>query len=435
MKYFKKANAGLLTSWRIVAISGLAHGINSSGYNKGYVVFILPVIESLGVSRATISFIFALSRSEGGPIGPLAGWCVDKFGPKYMFLIGAVLSGTGFIALSMTNSLWTFGLVYLTLITIGSDLAFSNALSALVNNWFIRKRALAMSTYHAISSSAPALLVPLLALLIGIQGWQTASLIVGIMILAINIPIFFLITDRPETLGFLPDGGMTDSPSTTLDKPEQVRETDPRDFALIQALKTSSFWLMLSGSCLRLTAKAGVILHIIPIFVWKGMDEQTSAVIFGFLLLLMVPLSIIFGWIADIVPKNWVLCVTSGSGTLSFLLLAIGGNEAWYIYGFVFLFAIAETSGSNNWAAIGDYYGRTSYGRLRGITQFVSSPGVFLAPVFAGWCYDRVESYSAPLWVFTGFFALAALCFALMRKPGMPIQEKPQYSLNANLNL
>ena len=147
MKYFKKANAGLLTSWRIVAISGLAHGINSSGYNKGYVVFILPVIESLGVSRATISFIFALSRSEGGPIGPLAGWCVDKFGPKYMFLIGAVLSGTGFIALSMTNSLWTFGLVYLTLITIGSDLAFSNALSALVNNWFIRKRALAMSTY------------------------------------------------------------------------------------------------------------------------------------------------------------------------------------------------------------------------------------------------------------------------------------------------
>ena len=165
------------------------------------------------------------------------------------------------------------------------------------------------------------------------------------------------------------------------------------------------------------------------------MDEQTSAVIFGFLLLLMVPLSIIFGWIADIVPKNWVLCVTSGSGTLSFLLLAIGGNEAWYIYGFVFLFAIAETSGSNNWAAIGDYYGRTTYGRLRGITQFVSSPGVFLAPVFAGWCYDRVESYSAPLWVFTGFFALAALCFALMRKPGIPIQEKPQYSLNANLNL
>ncbi|GIT13819.1 MAG: hypothetical protein CM1200mP35_06390 [Chloroflexota bacterium] len=81
MKYFKKPML-VYNQLGNVAISGLAHGINSSGYNKGYVVFLLPVIESLGVSRATISFIFALSRSEGGPIGPLAGWCVDKFGPN-----------------------------------------------------------------------------------------------------------------------------------------------------------------------------------------------------------------------------------------------------------------------------------------------------------------------------------------------------------------
>ena len=417
----------------MVGISGLAHGINSSGYNKGFVVFILPVIEYLGVSRATISFVFALSRSEGGPIGPLAGWCVDKFGPKYMFLIGAILSGTGFIALSMTDNIWTFGLVYLTLITIGSDLAFSNALSALVNNWFIRKRALAMSTYHAISSSAPALLVPLLALVIAIQGWQTASMIAGTVILAVNIPIFFAITDRPEMLGFLPDGQIPDEPSRVRETTTRSPEADALDFTLIQALRTSSFWLMLTGSCLRLTAKAGVILHIIPIFVWKGMDQQTAAVIFGLLLLLMVPLSVIFGWIADIVPKNWVLCVTSGSGTVSFLLLAVGGSETWYIYGFIFLFAIAETSGSNNWAAIGDYYGRTTYGRLRGITQFVSSPGVFLAPVFAGWCYDRVENYSLPIWIFTAFFASAALCFALMRKPATPIQQESQSLINANL--
>ena len=47
----------------------------------------------------------------------------------------------------------------------------------------------------------------------------------------------------------------------------------------------------------------------------------------------------------------------------------------------------------------------------------MASPGVFLAPVFAGWWYDRVESYYLPLWIFTGFFAVGALSFALMRKP------------------
>ena len=123
-----------------------------------------------------------------------------------------------------------------------------------------------MSTYHAISSAAPALLVPLLALVIGLQGWQTASMVVGIVILTINIPIFFAITDRPEMLGFLPDGQVPDEPSKIREKATRSPDTDPRDFTLMQALKTSSFWLMLTGSCLRLTAKAGVILHIYSYF-------------------------------------------------------------------------------------------------------------------------------------------------------------------------
>ena len=69
---------------------------------------------------------------------------------------------------------------------------------------------------------------------------------------------------------------------------------------------------MLTGSFLRLTAKGGVMLNIIPIMVWKGVEEQTAAFIYGFLLFLMVPLSLIFGWMADILPKNWILFSTSG---------------------------------------------------------------------------------------------------------------------------
>ena len=128
-------------------------------------------------------------------------------------------------------------------------------------------------------------------------------------------------------------------------------------------------------------------------------------------------MSLFFGWLADVFPKNLVLFMTSVAGTTSFLLLAAPLDSVWIIYLFVLLFAVAETSGSNNWATFGDYFGRKAYGRLRGITQLASSPGVFLAPVFAGWWYDRSESYTLPLWVFTLFFGLGALTFALMRKP------------------
>ena len=413
----------VFSGWWTVALAGFIHSVNSTAYNKGFVVFLLPVSEGLGVGRAGISLIFSLSRSEGGPVGPIAGWLIDRFGPKPVLFIGTILSGTGFILLSQTNNGWTFGLVYLAMITLGSDLAFSNSLSALINNWFHRRRALAMSSYHSTSSLGPAILVPLLALLIASQGWRVAYMAAGITILAVVLPLGLLVRSTPESVGLLPDG----DPPENSDR-EQHPETQHRasamegqlaDFELRQALQTPSYWLLLFGSILRLTANGGVIVHIIPIMVWKGIDAQTGAFIFGFLLFLGMPFSLFFGWLADTLPKNLVLFISAISGTISFFLLATSVNSTRIIYLFVFLFAVSETTGANNWATFGDYFGRKAYGRLRGITQLASSPGVLVAPVFAGWWYDRVESYALPLWVFTIFFGLSALTFAIMRKPQM----------------
>ena len=416
--------------WRMVGLAGIAHSINASAYNKGFAVFLLPVARGLNVPLAHITWVFALSRSEGGPVSPIAGWLIDRIGPKPIFFVGALLSGTGFLLLSRTQNIWSFGLVYLALITLGSDLAFSNSLSALVNNWFIRRRALAMSSYHSISSLGPAVLVPLLAVVILSQGWRTASMICGLIILATTIPLAFLVRNTPESMGLLPDGDVRAAPAGRT--PDQINPPgrDPRDFSPGQALRTSSYWLLLTGSFLRLTAKGGVMLNIIPIMVWKGVEEQTAAFIYGFLLFLMVPLSLIFGWMADILPKNWILFSTSVAGTASFYLLTVSNGSIWLVYLFVLLFAVAETSGSNNWATFGDYFGRRAYGRLRGITQLASSPGVFLAPVFATFWFDRADSYTFPLWVFTAFFGIGALSFAMMRKPEIRVaQEAPASNL------
>ena len=416
--------------WWTVALAGFMHSLNSSAYNKGFVVFLLPVSQSLGASLASTSFVFSLSRSEGGPVGPIAGWLIDRFGPKPVLFVGTMLSGGGFILLALTGNLFTFALVYLGMVTLGSDLAFSNALSALVNNWFHRRRALAMSTYHSISSLGPAILVPIIAIIIASAGWREASFAAGVTILVVILPLCFLVRSTPESVGLLPDGGPPKARATRSRLPSSASE-EMADYTLREALHTFTYWLLLLASVLRLTAKAGVILHIIPIMVWKGMEAETAAFIFGFLLFLGVPLSLVFGWLADLFPKNWVLSFSGVCGMLAFLLLAIPPASVWLVFAFVFLFAIAETSGSNNWATFGDYFGRQAYGRLRGITQLVSSPGVLLAPVFAGWWYDRTAalddaSYAFPLWVFTGFFAMSAFCFAIMRKPRIHPGAEPE---------
>jgi len=169
------------------------------------------------------------------------------------------------------------------------------------------------------------------ALLIASQGWRTASLVAGITILVVVLPLCFFVRSTPESVGLLPDGRPPENPHRE-QRPEtqnraSVEEVEQADFELKEAIHTRSYWLLLIGSILRLTAKSGVILHIIPIMVWKGIDPQTGAFIFGALLFLTVPLSLLFGWLADRFPKNFVLFISAVSGTVSFFLLATSATS------------------------------------------------------------------------------------------------------------
>jgi MFS family permease len=193
--------------------------------------------------------------------------------------------------------------------------------------------------------------------------------------------------------------------------------TPPEDYSVRGAMRTPTYWVLVLGTALRLIAKSAIMLHIIPIIVSKGIDQQSAALIFSLLLFMSVPLYLVVGWLADRFPKNLVLVGASVAGTLSFALLASAWQSLWIVLIFVFLFSIAEASAPTNWAALGEYFGRKTFSQLRGFVQFANFPGVLLAPVFVGWWFDQQGSYTVPLWIFTGVFALGALTFAVMRNP------------------
>ena len=163
----------------MVVLAGMAHGLNAAAVNKGYMVFLLPVTDAFGIGRIGGSIVFSLARAGDGPFGAVAGWLIDRFGPKPIFFVGSTMVGIGFLLLGQSENIYTFSVIYIALITVGSVLAFSNATSALVNNWFDAKRAFAMAFYQAISSIIPAILVPGLAFLILKEGWDTRRWFVG----------------------------------------------------------------------------------------------------------------------------------------------------------------------------------------------------------------------------------------------------------------
>lgn len=405
--------------WWMVALSSFVSSVNKTAVNKGFPVFILPVEEYFGASRATVSFIFALARSENGPTGPFAGWLVDRFGPRVMIYIGAAMSGGGFLLLGQTGSIWAFALIYLGVINIGSNVGFSYPMATLLNNWFFRQKAMAMSVFHAMDSLIPALLVPLLA--ISIEGWglPTTFNIIGIVILSVVLPLAFFIKNTPEGMGLTMDGDQPLSAEARTRSTQSGPKTwiPPVDYGLKSAMRTPTYWILVTGTAFRLVAKAAVMLHVIPIFVSKDIDTTTAVYMFSLLLFITVPLYLIVGWLADRFPKNLVLMVAAVSGTASFALLASPLNSIWVVLAFVILFSVAEASAPTNWAALGEYFGRKTFSQLRGFVQFANFPFALAAPVFVGWWFDGHGNYTVPLWIFTAVFAFGALTFGVMRRP------------------
>jgi MFS family permease len=90
------------------------------------------------------------------------------------------------------------------------------------------------------------------------------------------------------------------------------------------------------------------------------------------------------------------------------------------LYFFPVAFAIAYGTAPLNWALIGDFFGRERYATLRGIMGIGYGTATFFSPVYAGWVYDRTESYNLVLITFSVVFAIAAIFFAVLRRPIPP---------------
>src|SRR5712692_867618 len=396
----------LFYGWWMVWLGGFLSSLIKTGINKGFPVFVAPVREGFGASNAAVAFIFSLARAQSGPTGLLAGWCIDRCGPRRAVLVGALLSGGGFLALGSTTSLWAFGVLYLLVVTTGANLGFSYALATLINNWFYRRKAFAMSAFQAVDSLVPAVLVGVIALAIAAWGWQTTATVTGLVLLMVIVPLSFCLTDAPERLGLTMDG---DPPGGAQDPPrpptaQRARWAPPawrppEDYNLRQTLHSWAFWNLTGGTALRLIAKTGATVHIIPIMASKGVPGQTAAFLLGLQLFVTVPMYLVLGWAADRFPKPPVLMWASLADTVAFALLASPWHGIGLLLAFVVLFAICDASAPTNWAVVGEYFGRKTFSRLRGYIQFANFPGVLFAPVFVGWWYDQHHSYAFPLWI------------------------------------
>ncbi|MEK7778007.1 MAG: MFS transporter, partial [Chloroflexota bacterium] len=178
--------------WRIVIISGLFHVMFGGLYHTGLSVYFLPLIRTFEVSRTKLSFAFAVRSLEGGAEGPIVGYLVDRIGPRLIVFAGIIIGGTGFILMGLTQSYFTFLLVFLGVLAVGFSIPF-HGLMAAINFWFRRRLGIAMSLAATGSAIGGFLVTPIIAWIVLNHSWRAAAIISGVTLLVVGLPLAFLV--------------------------------------------------------------------------------------------------------------------------------------------------------------------------------------------------------------------------------------------------
>ena len=192
--------------WWIATAGAIQDALKGGTFNEGFLFYFLPITRDLNISRAAASLPFSLAKLEGAFEGPLVGYLIDRFGPRSMVVAGGFLSGLGFVLLSFTHSYVVFLIVFVCVLSVGFKAGYNHAMMASINDWFIRRKGLAMSVVSTGSAVGGLVITPLVAVVVFTLGWRSAALMSGLAIWLIVIPLALVIKRSPESMGLLPDG-------------------------------------------------------------------------------------------------------------------------------------------------------------------------------------------------------------------------------------
>ncbi len=412
--------SGLFYGWRMIAVASALRILGGGLYYYGFSVFFLPLSQDLGLNRASTSLVFSLARAQGAFEGPVAGYFMDRFGPRPLIITAIMMTTMGHMLLSNVHSYLALLLVYMGIVSLSFQAGFMDAPMVIANTWFIRKRASAMSIVSSCMGIGGFLLTPLLAMAIHAWGWRRAAFGTGIVFLVAGLPLALLVRRSPESMGLRPDGDPVPGPRAAsrggTHDPPQHEVT----FTIAEAIRTSPFWLLTIGTGLRIAVLSAITVHYVPIMVWKGFSEERAAFLLGVQAIMVLPSCLLAGWLADRFNKPRFMAAAMVFAIVGLLFL-IHGEKEWELWLFMPLFTAVESTFPANWATVGEFFGRKNFAKIRGAMTFVQMWGSVLGPVAAGATYDATRSYNLLLWGLVVTLLVVSCLYVMVVEPSLKV--------------
>jgi MFS family permease len=376
-------------------------------------VFLIPLQEHFGWSRAAIATGSAIAAIVSGIVSPLVGVWIDRYGSRTVMTAGALLMGGAFALFSLMDSLWEL-YAFNMLAAVGITCVAWIPNQTLISNWFERRRGLAMGIALTGIGFGGLLMAPCAALLIARLGWRLAFAALSAFILVVVVTaVLAVVRSRPGDMGLLPDGEITSAVRAGASAGREVGA----GFDLPQALKTRAFWVLSVGNFLGVFASLSIVGHLVACLRDAGFESHVAAASLGLAVGVSVVGRVLVGFLADRLSKR---NMASGASALCAVapLLLLSVRSVGALPAFVITFGL----GLGGVAVmipllVGECFGLLAFGKILGVIMISGTLGGAAGPVLTGRIFDVTGSYSLAFMLHAVVFLAAALAFYLLPRP------------------
>jgi MFS transporter, OFA family, oxalate/formate antiporter len=342
----------------------------------GWTLFVSPMDAKHGWGLTGIQVAFSIFIVTETWLVPIEGWCVDRFGPRIVTVVGGILCGISWMMNSVVDSL---AMLYVAAAIggIGAGAVYGTCVGNALK-WFPDRRGFAAGITAAGFGAGSALTIIPIANMIASSGYEHTFMFFGLIQGGSVFLLAFLL--RAPKAGQLP--------STKQVKVGQSR----RDYTPVEMAKTPVFWIMylmftvVAAGGLMATAQIG------PIAKDYGL-AQTPVSLLGLTLpALTFALAIdrilngvtrpFFGWVSDHIGRENTMFIAFALEAVGILALAKWGHQPMafvFLTGLVF-FAWGEIF-SLFPATCGDTFGSKYAAANAGLLYTAKGTAALLVPI------------------------------------------------------
>jgi len=405
---FTAKSAALVASATIgVACSGGTLPLYTIG------VLVGPLQAAFDASAAAVQTVWFAVSMLAAVLSPLVGYAVDKFGARYMALIGLFGVCVGFTLLGLVPQslagFYVFALLLAVFAAGSSIITFSRGLA----RSFVRNRGLALGIGLSGSGLAGAFAPFYAAWLVESYGWRGAYVGLGLLPLCVALP-FAVLFFRPKSQD-LSEATASDTPVAIQDEPDGSKR---QNLSVLDALKSRTFLLLLFCFLTVSIGVGGLIPNFVPILMERGLDRLDAAAISGLIGLAILAGRVGTGFLMDRFWSAGVLFAAFMLPATACLLLS--QPEVSRIIFYIGAICIGLAAGAEFDGAaflIARYFPMEKFGRLYGILFAGISLTAGSGPALLAALAERWGGYSPVLWLVTGFFVVGALPLLALRQP------------------